>query len=425
MTSINTEALQELVSFAREHSPFYRKHYAGVPEHVSELSQLPVLDLRSFYAASTGLPPENKVLTRPLRDGAVFRTGGTTAVPKVSFVSREDLQQEGQDWVAMLVRAGLQAGDCVANLLHGGDLYKGFLSFGLGLTEGPTPNFQLPIGFAPVESQVWTLQTYKATIVAGMPTVMCRIADYLVESRQQVPSVRLLLYIGEMLHKDQRILLSLAFPSAQMGPMQYGSVDVGFVGRPDNPPGGIDQDPTPYTVNSPNMIMELITDRGEMITKEGIRGDVVVTNLDRRLMPIIRYPTGDVAEWVDYSKLKFHVCGRAPVVVRLGSASYEMERLKDIVSTTLKNERVNSFQVVLRRANGLDEMIFRIACRPQNAVQSAQKIRDKMNSAHTEFAKEVAEHSISPLVVEWISVQDLHYNTRSGKLHEVVDLRAV
>lgn len=103
----STSSVQELVSFALENSPYYRQHYFDLPKQVSELSEIPVLDHSSFWAANTGVPPENQVITAPLIDGAAFRTGGTTAVPKASYVNREELHEGAQSWAACLVRAGL------------------------------------------------------------------------------------------------------------------------------------------------------------------------------------------------------------------------------------------------------------------------------------------------------------------------------
>ncbi len=121
---------------------------------------------------------------------------------------------------------------------------------------------------------------------------MCRLADYLIQTDQKIPSVRLPLYLGELLHKDQKVLLSKAFPSAQIGPIFYGSVDGGLIGLPDSLPGGIDEDPTNYVVNTSSITMELITDTGDVITAEGVKGNVVITNLTRRLMPIITLSNG-------------------------------------------------------------------------------------------------------------------------------------
>ena len=171
------------------------------------------------------------------------------------------------------------------------------------------------------------------------------------------------------------------------------------------------------------MIMELITDIGNLITEEGIKGNIVITSLTRRLMPVIRYPMGDAAEWVDYRARKFRLCGRGSVGVRVGPASYDLASLKEIVSSSLKNETVNGFQVLLNRAQGMDEMVFRIACQPEDPEQSRRAVQEKMDRVHEEWAKEVAEGFINPLIIEWTSVQELHYNKRSGKLKEIVDLR--
>ena len=425
MASTSTSSVQELISFARKYSPYYRKYYAHLPEHVSELKAVPILDHQSFWAANTGLPPDNQVITGPFTDGAIFRTGGTTAVPKASYITREELREGARAWAACLDRMGLRSGDRVANLLYGGDLYKGFLDLSLALTDAPTPNVHLSIGVAPLESQAWTLRAYAATVIVAMPTVVCRLADYMIKLGQSVPSVRLVLYLGEYLHKDQKILLGGAFPSAQIGPVQYAAVDGGSIGFPDQSPSSVDQEPTTFTVNTSSVIMELITDGGELITDKGIKGSIVITNLTRRLMPIIRYPMGDVAEWIDYELRKFRLCGRGAVGVRLGPASYDMVSLKEIVTSSLKDEQYSGFQVLLRRANEKDEMVFRIACHPQDPDQSSRRIQEEMDRIHEEFAKEVAEGFVNPLVTEWVSIQDLHYNARSGKLKEIIDLRVV
>ncbi|CAF9936635.1 MAG: hypothetical protein ALECFALPRED_006906 [Alectoria fallacina] len=148
------------------------------------------------------------------------------------------------------------------------------------------------------------------------------------------------------------------------------------------------------------MIMELITDTGNLITEEGAKGNVVITNLIRRLMPVIRYPLGDAAEWVDYRSRRFRLCGRSSVGVRVRPASYDMTSLKEIVSNSMKDEEVNGFQVVLRRAQGMDEIVFRIACKPENPEQSSQEVQEEMDRVHEQWAEEVAESFVNPLLIE-------------------------
>lgn len=160
-------------------------------------------------------------------------------------------------------------------------------------TVGPLqgiPRFQPRIGVAPLDAQAWTLRTFSATVLVCMPTIICRLAEYLIEQNEPSNSVRLILYIGELLHNSQKKLLRKGFLSARIGPIQYGSVDGGLIGFPDSLTTDNDDNATIYAVNTQGVMMELVTDDGEPIMEEGVRGNKVITNLVRRLMPIIRYP---------------------------------------------------------------------------------------------------------------------------------------
>ncbi|KAL2044048.1 hypothetical protein N7G274_003571 [Stereocaulon virgatum] len=229
--------MQELVKLAKENSPYYSMHYENVPETISHLNQLPMEDHTSF-----GSP--TRVCHQ--RSG----TGGTTAVPKTSFITRQELREGGQNVVNCLTRAGLRPGDHVANLLNGGDLYKGFLDLSLALIEATVPILHLPIGVAPLNAQAWTIRTFSATVLVSMPTVVCRLVDYLIEYKELPNTVRLILYIGKLLHNDQKKLLRQVFPSAHIGPLQYVSVDGGFIGAPDSLLINDDSDATIYVVNT-------------------------------------------------------------------------------------------------------------------------------------------------------------------------------
>lgn len=133
-------------------------------------------------------------------------------------------------------------------------------------------------------------------------------------------------------------------------------------------------------------------------------GNVVIPNLTRCLMSIIRYPMGDAAEWVDYGSRKIRPYGRGAVGVMVGLALYDRASLEEIVSNSWKDGKVNGFQVLLRRAQRMDEMVFRIACQPGNPEEVSREVQEEMNMVHGEGAKEVAERFVKPLVIGWVSV---------------------
>ena len=63
-----------------------------------------------------------------------------------------------------------------------------------------------------------------------------------------------------------------------------------LIGFPDSLITDNDDNAIIYAVNTQDVVMELVTDDGEPITEEGVRGNKVTTNLVRRLIPVIRYP---------------------------------------------------------------------------------------------------------------------------------------
>ena len=74
------------------------------------------MDHTTFREANSELPPENGVLISSSSvDDAVLKTGGTTAVPKASFVIGEELREGAKAGKTCLVQAGLPPGDGVAN----------------------------------------------------------------------------------------------------------------------------------------------------------------------------------------------------------------------------------------------------------------------------------------------------------------------
>ncbi|MQA27870.1 MAG: phenylacetate--CoA ligase family protein, partial [Micromonosporaceae bacterium] len=82
------KSLRDLVDHARRHSPFYADLYRGLPEGVSDITMLPVVDQLQYWEANTF--GGNRVLTAPLTDAGVYMTGGTTGAPKLSPWTRAE-----------------------------------------------------------------------------------------------------------------------------------------------------------------------------------------------------------------------------------------------------------------------------------------------------------------------------------------------
>lgn len=417
---MSAQHLSDLIRFARHNSPFYRDLYASLPPHVDRLTDLPVVDQREFWAANT--LQDSRVLTGPLSEATVYKTGGTTGSPKFSVYTRDEWRTFVTTFGGGLVDAGLRPGHRVADLFYAGELYASFLFLLDSLAHAPVDNVRLPIGGgAPLESTIPTLRDLAAQVAAGTTTTLCRLAEGVLSSGVRLDSVELLLFGGEALFDDQRRLLTAAFPRAEVRSVGYASVDAGLLGRP--VPGS---DARVHRAFTPQSVVEILDDStDEPVTEPGRPGRVVVTSLFRRLMPIIRYPAGDRAEWTGTGPGHFRILGRAEEGVRVGPVSLYTQDAQDAVATADTAGQVVGMQLVVRRWDGRDGLVLRLATAPgeNGRAELAKAVVAELETVRPLYPDSVRAGFVHPLSVEWVRHGDLAVNPRSGKLVRVLDER--
>ncbi|MGW9373470.1 phenylacetate--CoA ligase family protein [Streptomyces xanthophaeus] len=424
---MSAQQLSDLIRFARHNSPFYRDLYASLPPHADRLTDLPVVDQQEFWAANS--LHDSRVLTGPLSEATVYKTGGTTGSPKFSVYTRDEWRTFVTSFGQGLVDAGLRPGHRVADLFYAGELYASFLFVLDSLAHAPVDNVRLPIGGgAPLESTIPTLRDLAAEVVAGTPTTLCRLAEQTLSGSVRLDSVELLLFGGEALFDDQQRLLASAFPRAEVRSVGYASVDAGLLGRP--VPGS---DARVHRAFTPYSVVEILDDStGEPVTEPGRPGRVVVTSLFRRLMPIIRYPAGDRAEWTGTGPGHFRILGRAEEGVRVGPVSLYTQDAQDAVTAADTAGHVVGTQLVVRRWDGRDGLVLRLATAPgddapgagtEGRAALARAVITELERVRPLYPDSVRAGFVHPLSVEWARHRDLTVNPRSGKLVRVLDER--
>ncbi|MGW3150844.1 MULTISPECIES: phenylacetate--CoA ligase family protein [Streptomyces] len=414
------QPLAELIRFARHNSPFYQRLYSHLPDNVAHLTDLPIVPQADFWRANS--PRDNRLLTAPLHEAVVFRSGGTTGSPKFSFYTRTEWREFTTAFGAGLVNAGLRQGHRVADLFYAGDLYASF-SFVLdSLHRSPVANVRLPLGgAAPWESVVTTLEEFRVQVVAATPTTLCSLAERLTAADLTLPDVELLFFGGECLFGDQLPLLRAAFPNAVPRSLGYASVDAGLLGEA--VPGG---DPRVHRTFAPYTIVEIVDDDTELpIERAGVPGRLVVTDLRRRLMPVLRYPAGDRAEWVDPDAGVFRILGRAEEGVRVGPVSLYTEDVHDVVRAADTEGEVTGLQLVVRRRDGRDGLVLRLATGEHKHGRGSlgAAVVASVLAQRPAYGDATAAGHVNALTVEWVRHRDLAVNSRSGKLVRVVDER--
>ncbi|MFJ1751786.1 phenylacetate--CoA ligase family protein [Kitasatospora sp. NPDC088134] len=410
--------LQALVDLARTNSPFYAELYRDVPATVTSLTQLPVIEQAAFWAANTW--PDNRLMTGPLTDAAVYKTGGTTGAPKFSPWTRSEHFDSVSAFGAGLVDAGLKPGHKVANLFCAGELYSGFLFIENALHHAPVENVRLPVAAAPDEYVADLIHSFGVDVLAGEPMKLSSVAETLLKQDRPAPQVELVLFGGDILFNDLRPLLRSAFPNAVLSSIGYASVDAGLVAGPVR----VGDDLRVHRAFPNRTVVELLDEAtGEPITEPGVPGRVFVTNLFRTLVPILRYPAGDRAEWTDAACTTFRLLGRSTEGARVGTVAMPTEDVRAVLLAHDPEQHIAGMQLVQRRWDGRDGLIIRLGHTAPPPADLTETLRRAVLDARPLYVSEEAAGAIHPLRIEWVPRAELATNPRTGKLQQVIDER--
>ncbi|MCO4794196.1 MAG: phenylacetate--CoA ligase family protein [Bacteriovoracaceae bacterium] len=410
--------ISEIIEHAVEHSPYYRDLYEGVD--LSSLENLPIIDQDKFWKANTF--ENNKLLTGSIHDGIIFKSGGTTGNPKFSVFTKSEWETFTHEFGDGMASNGLKEGDRVGNLFYSGDLYASFLFITKSLDFCPVPCTHFPMtGAMEMGEIIKTVEEYGVNVLAGVPTSFINLAQFLFENNKTL-KLDTLLFGGECLYEDQIEILKKAFPGALINSVGYASVDGGHLGYfSSNCKNG------EHEVFLDSCLMELIDeDSGEIILEKGREGKLVYTNLTRKLMPIIRYPVGDRAEWVeigdDNRGKRFALKGRSEEGARIGPVTVNSDDLRNIFHDNEMATAVNNFQLVIERKTGKDRLLVNIVQVPGSGL-SSEKLRDLFYRERAMYLDAVEQNLIDHIQFNLIDSDSLIRNKRTGKLRLVVDLR--
>jgi phenylacetate-coenzyme A ligase PaaK-like adenylate-forming protein len=409
----------DLVAFARRNSPFYAELYRDLPDDVKSLTDVPVIDQAAFWAANQW--DDNRLLTGPLTDAGVYTSGGTTGAPKVSPWTRTEHFDSTSACGAGMVTAGLKPGQRVANLFFAGGLYGSFLYIEASLHNAPVENVRLPVGGHIDNAEIAELvANLGVNVLAGLPMKLAGVAEAVIEAGTRADTVELLLFAGDLLFDDVRPVLTNAFPHAKVSSLGYSTGDAGLVGTP--VPGNDVRVHEPVADRTIVEILDVASD--EPITEPGVRGRIVVTNLFRTLLPIIRYPVGDLAEWVDDECRRFRLVGRNHEGARVAYVAMPYADVHTALMAADPDHVMTGMQLIERRWDGKDGLILRLAStRGKPSAELDRHLLDAVYRSRPLYQATVDEGHVHPIEIEWVRTDGLATNARTGKVIQVLDER--
>ncbi|MBT4792029.1 MAG: phenylacetate--CoA ligase family protein, partial [Halobacteriovoraceae bacterium] len=341
---------------------------------------------------------DSAFLSPKASSGYVYSSGGTTGDPKFCFYSYEEFnhvaQMLGQAYHEMGVREGVR----VANLFMAGNMWSSFNAVQAGLRY--CKSIQYPIGgLVNAKDFKYYIKNFKIKIVFGLPSLLLDLAN-------KVPDLEIdqIFYAGEAFSKDGEDFIKSVWKVKSFHSAGYASVDVGPIGYQT-----LDCHDGEHYLFDDQLHLEVVDD------------EAIITSKVRKMMPVIRYRTGDRVEIIEKTngRTKFKLLGRVDKKVNIWSSRFEMNDLKKLMQ---QMDYHGQFQIQLKSTtveNNYKDLMCLVLSEPM-AITPAEFLEQFYLSMH-----DVAQtHAVKFLEDKLIlSYGDFYINKRTGKFKDLIDFR--
>jgi phenylacetate-CoA ligase len=357
--------------YAYDRSPYYRRQCdaAGANPHrfrsvTDYFERIPFLKKEDIIVEQAKQPPHGDFLAvHPDEIVRLYVSPG----PIVWSFTAEDLRRFGEAFAKAVYLCGVRASDVVdvtpnyAWVPAGTLMDEGYRLLGAAVLPGS-------VGMSDFHVEVMKLA--KVTVIHAFTTFLAQLGEVVkqkgYEPRRDL-AVRLGIIGGEIRSEAARQALGEPFGGIAIRE-QYGTAEVGIIASECEYGGGMHL--------SDDHLVEVIDPHTGRQVEEGASGELVVSDVWRQAMPIIRYRTGDLTAGLNLEPCP---CGRtAPRMQRIIGRVSDIPRIKgmfvvprDIQSVLDRYPELGRFQIVVERPERQDELTIRIALQHPVSDQEA------------------------------------------------------
>ena len=356
LEALQSKRLRGVVETVCNKVPFYQNRFLEtgiVPSQITSLESLPQLpftvkdDLRKNYPFG--------LLTTDLADIVeIHASSGTTGTVTVVAYSREDVAL----WAEVMARTLACTGGTSADIVHNAYGY-GLFTGGLGIHYGALElgAAVVPISSGGTKRQIKLMQDFGATILTCTPSYALHMAEVISEMGVDpaLTSIKIGVFGAEPWSEGMRRELEKTWDITACD--IYGLSEI--IG-----PGVAVECPGKEGLHlwADHFLPEIIDPNTGEVLGEDQDGELVLTTLTKKAMPLIRYRTGDITS-ITYQPCPH--CGRtAPRISKLKGRTDDMLIIRgvnvfpsQVESVLLEIEEAKPhYQLVVTRSRGLDEL---------------------------------------------------------------------
>lgn len=399
MKKLQLERLQAVVKYAYENVPYYKKRFdeEGVkPEDIKTMKDIQKLpfttkdDLRAAYPFGMFAVPQKEIVE-------VHTSSGTTGKPTVSGYTRKDLENWSEVMARGLTMFGVDEDDVIQNT-HGYGLFTG--GFGVHYGAQKIGATVIPISTGQTRRQIEIMKDFQTSVLIVTPSYGLYLAEVAEEEGVNLENLNLksIGFGAEMWTEEMRQELQKRFNAPAYN--IYGLTEIMGPGIALECPA---QDG--LHIMEDHFYPEIIDSETQEVLEDGEKGELVLTNLTREGMPIIRFRTKDVTSL----SREPCSCGRTMVKMsRITGRTDDMLKIRGVAvfpsqieKALLKMDGIEPhYQIIATRPHHLDELEVRVETSPKlfsDEVKELVGIKKKIEGyIHNEIGLRVKVTLVEP-----------------------------
>jgi len=383
MRALQLGRLQDIVRRAYTHVELFRGRMEARNLHpddlvrLEDLARLPFTtktDLRDTYPFGLFASPLSEVVR-------LHASSGTTGKPIVVAYTQQDVDVWSSVMVRTLAACGVTRGDVIQNA-YGYGLFTGGLGAHYGAEAlGATV---VPISGGNADRQIMVMKDFKVTAICCTPSYFVHLVERAEELGVDLRSLplRVGVFGAEPWSDSMRRHIE---PAA--GIKAYDIYGLSEITGP-----GVASECSAQTglhIFEDHFYPEIVDPATGQPVPDGEEGELVLTTLSKRAMPMIRYRTRDISSFITEPC----PCGRTiRRIRRIGRRSDDMLIIRgvnvfpsQVESALLAVEgTLPHYQIVLTREKGLDQMEVQVEVTPgafSDTVGAMERLQQKLSGA--------------------------------------------
>jgi len=410
---------EEVFKIAKNKSKFYHNKY----ENINKWKEIPFLTRDELYTHT--FPRSKDMLTQEIKGVVITSTGGSSNMARYGVLTHNELNEFEKIQAESLKLIGIDENDIVANLFIAGNLWPSFFVIANVIEKiGAT---HLPISAnIDMKKILDYIMEFKATALLSLPTIFVFLADLILKNSLDASFVKTIAYAGEHMSNMIKNHLKKAFPNANIESLGYTSADCGLMGYQCSKCDSLE-----YHVPLAFQYLEIYNFENNTLCENGEKGEIIVTNLARTSLPIIRYRIGDVGRFKT-TRCKCNdknpiliLEGRAGEDFKIGGAYISMDSVENAIKNLVSTDGISAnYQFVIEDVDN-NKMKVTLKIESSDLEKSKKHIEEIKNNLQEEINDIKVGREVGYITIEvlFVNIGGIDRSPITDKIIHFKDLR--